>query len=197
MSATLAPLGLVPSYHPSGQMRANNYINGLSAAYATALYKGTPVTLNTSGQIVIGAVSAADILGSFAGVEYTDSTGRRIVSDYWPASQAVLAGSETWVWVYDDPLIVYTIQADGAVAQAAIGDQANFSATAGYLVTSGSTLTGRSSCGINATLAGATVQGTLRILGKDLSPDNDWGDAYTKVQVQIARHVYVGSKVAI
>jgi hypothetical protein len=178
-------------------MRANNYINGLSAAYATALYKGTPVTLNTSGQIVIGAVSAADILGSFAGVEYTDPTGRRVVSDYWPAAQAVLANTETWVWVYDDPLIVYTIQADGAVAQAAIGDQANFSATAGYLVTSGSTLTGRSSTAINATLAGAAAQGTLRIIGKDLSVDNEWGDAYTKVQVQIARHVYVGNKVAI
>lgn len=197
MSAVLAPRGLVPSYHPSGLIRANQYINGMSAAYGTALYKGTPVTLNTSGNIVIAAASAADMLGAFAGVEYTDPTGRRVVSDYWPAAQAVQAGSETWVWVYDDPNIIYTIQADGSVAQTALGDQMNFSLTAGYLVTSGSAQTGLSTTGVTAAPVGAGVQGMLRVLDKARNVDNDWGDTYTMLQVQVARHVFVGNKVAL
>src|SRR5512138_229807 len=107
MSATAAPFGLRPAYNPTGLDRAKKYT--IASAYGTAIFKGDPVILNTNGTITIGT-AAADLLGVFAGCEYTDAgTGKRVVSDYWPAAQAVAAGSETYAWVYDDPNNVYDV----------------------------------------------------------------------------------------
>lgn len=191
MSATLAGFGLRPVYHPSGIDRASVYT--IAAAYNTAIYKGSPVTLNTNGTITIGA-AAADFLGAFAGVEYVDVTGKPTYSNYWPASHTVLSGTTSTAYVYDDPNIVYEIQCDGSVAQTAIGDQADFTSAT---VASGSTSTGISSSTMSASLAGAGVQGQLRIVGFGLAPDNAVGDAYTVVRVTNARSQFVAVKVAI
>lgn len=189
MSAVSAPFGLRPAYNPTGLDRAKKYT--IASAYGTAIFKGDPVILNTNGTITVGT-AAADLLGVFAGCEYTDAgTGKRVVSDYWPASQAVLAGSETYAWVYDDPANVYDIQANGSIAQTAIGDQAD------VVMGAGSTLTGLSNTVISSTLAGAGVQAQLRIVGFNGDLSNAAGDAFTVVQVQIARHQFVANKVAI
>jgi hypothetical protein len=58
-------------------------------------------------------------------------------------------------------------------------------------------VTGLSNCSINHTLAGAGAQKQLRIMDLAPYPDNAWGDTYTIVRVQIARHQYVSNKVAI
>lgn len=189
MSATLAGFGLRPVYHPSGIDRASVYT--IAAAYNTAIYKGSPVTLNTNGTITIGA-AAADFLGAFAGVEYVDATGKPTYSNYWPASQTVLSGTTPTAYVYDDPNIVYEIQCDGSVAQTAVGDQADFTS-----VGTGSTSTGLSTATMSASLAGAAAQGQLRIVGFGLAPDNAVGDAYTVVRVTNARSQFVYNKVAV
>lgn len=191
MSATLAGFGLRPVYHPSGLDRASVYT--IAAAYGTAIYKGSPVILNTNGTITIGT-AAADFLGVFSGVEYVDATGKPTYSNFWPASQAVLSGTVPTAYVYDDPATVYEIQCDGSVAQTAIGDQADF--TSGT-VGNGSTSTGLSAATMSATLAGAAAQAQLRIVGFGLAPDNAVGDAYTVVRVTNARHQYIANKVAI
>jgi hypothetical protein len=189
MSLASAPFGFRPSYHPSGLDRASKY--AITGAYASVIYKGMPVILNTNGTIVQGT-AAADLLGVFAGCEYIDGSGKPTVSNYWPAAQAVLAGSVPVAWVYDDPDIVYEVQADGSVPAAAVGDQADVSN-----VTAGSTSTGLSAATLSATLAGAGVQAQFRIVGFGQYVDNTPGDAFTIVQVKLARSQFVANKVAI
>lgn len=193
MSASLFPFGMRPIWTQTGQVTPKAYQGGIASAYATAVYRGTPVVLTTSGTLNVAA-NGADMVGVFAGVEYTDSTGRRIYSPSWTAS-TVATNIIAWVW--DDPRIIFEAQVNGSAAQTAIGDQANFSAVAGYTVGAGTAATGISTMALDPTLAGAASQGMLRILDKSLYVDNDWGDAYTIVQVMIARHQYVSNKVAI
>ena len=90
MSATNAPFGLRPVYHPSGLDRAKALANGIASAYSTDILKGAPVKLTTSGTLNV-LTSTEALVGAFAGVEFTDSTGRRRVSNYWPASTVATA----------------------------------------------------------------------------------------------------------
>jgi hypothetical protein len=190
MSSTNAPFGLRPSFHPSGLDRAWSLVDGIASGYNTAILKGQPVQLNTSGNIVIAAITGA-FLGAFAGVEWTDTTGRRRVSNSWPANTAYVAGSCV-TYYYQDPAIVYDIQADGSLAQTALGDQCNFSA-----ITAGSTTTGLSQCTVSTTLAGATATGQMKIIGLTPGVDNAWGDSYTVVQVQVNQSQFNASVAAI
>jgi hypothetical protein len=190
MSATSAPFGLRPSFHPSGLDRAVALAGGIASGYNTGILKGQPVALNTSGNIV--ATAAGDAYqGAFAGHEYTDLSGRRQISNQWIANTAYQTGSEV-TYYYSDPNIVYDIQANGSLAQTSIGDQANFAS-----ITAGSTTTGLSQCMISTSLAGSGNVGDMRIIGLYNGVDNAWGDAYTVVQVQVSRSQYVATINAI
>jgi hypothetical protein len=189
MAQTNAPFGFQPSFHPSGLDRASPY--NIAAAYGTNLFKNQPVILNTNGTVVAGT-AAADLLGVLAGVEYTDPTGKPVYSPNWIASTATMAGTPIRAWVYDDPEIVYRVQADGTVAQAAVGDQADVTN-----VSSGSTSVGLSTATLSATLAGAGVQAQFRIIGISPDVDNAFGDPFVVLQVKLARSQYVANKVAI
>lgn len=189
MSAVSAPFGFRPVFHPSGQVRASLYT--IAAAYATAIFKGMMVALNTNGTIT-AAAAAADFLGVFAGCEYVDNTGRPVNSNFWPAGQLLQANNVPRAYVWDDEKTVFEAQANGSIAQTAIGDQTDV-----VNVGAGSTLTGLSSSGVSAALAGAGVQGQWRILAIPNYPDNAPGDAFTIVQVEIARSQYIANKVAI
>lgn len=192
MSATSAPFGLRPAFHPSGLDRAQALANGIqavstsgnvSAGYATTILKGQAVKMNTSGYIEIAAATGP-LLGAFAGVEWTDSTGRRRVSNYWPANESFQVGSVV-AYFYSDPNIVYEIQTDGTVDQTIIGDESNLSNH-----TAGSTTTGLSQATLSATPVGANGEAQLRIIDIAPYPDNAWGDDYVIVRVQIAEHQY-------
>jgi hypothetical protein len=186
MSATNAPFGLRPSFHPSGLDRAIALANGIASGYSTGILKGQPVALNTSGNI-IAATAGSAYQGAFAGHEWTDATGRRQISNQWTASTSYTTGSQV-TYYYSDPNIVYDIQANGSLAQTSIGDQANFAS-----ITAGSTTTGLSQCMISTSLAGSGSVGDLRIINLSPGVDNDWGDAYTVVQVQVSRSQYVAT----
>lgn len=190
MSSTSAPFGLRPSFHPSGLDRPVALANGIASGYSTGLLKGQPVALNSSG-VIITATAGSAFQGAFAGQEYTDTTGRRQVSNQWIASTAYTTGSQV-TYYYSDPNIVYDIQADGSLAQTSIGDQANFTN-----VSAGSTTTGLSQCTISTSLVGSSAVGDLRIIGLYNGVDNAWGDAYTIVQVQVSRSQFVATINAI
>ena len=178
MSSTNAPFGLRPAFHPSGLDRAQALAGGITSGYGSDILKGQPVKYATSG--VIQPAAAGDTFaGAFAGVEWTDSTGRRRVSNYWPANESFQVGSVV-AYFYNDPNIVYEIQADGSLAQTSVGDMADLSNT-----TDGSTTTGLSQCTLSTTLAGAG--NSAQMLIRDLAPypGNAWGDSYTIVRVTI------------
>ena len=187
MSSTNAPFGLRPAFHPSGLDRAQALANGIqavstsgnvSAGYATTILKGQPVKMNTGGYIVVAAAGDA-FLGAFSGVEWTDSTGRRRVSNTWPANESFLVGSVV-AYFYSDPNIVYEIQTDGTIAQTSVGDEADLSNT-----TAGSTTTGLSACTLNSTVTAAGSSAQMLILGLAPYADNAFGDAYVILQVKV------------
>jgi hypothetical protein len=199
MSATNAPFGLRPAYFPTGLERAQALANGIASGYSSNILKGQPVIYNASaGTIVVATAPAAGasaasypVTGSFQGVEWTDSTGRRRVSNYWPASTTAITGSVI-AYFYNDLNIVYEIQADGSMAQTTIGNEYNFSN-----ITAGSTTTGLSQATLSATGVGNGVQGQMRVVDIAQYPDNAWGDAYTIVRVQLAITQFYGAYTAI
>ena len=190
MSSTNAPFGLRPAFHPSGLDRATVLANGITSGYSSDILKGQPVKLDTAG-VIQPAAAGEQFVGAFAGVEWTDTTGRRRVSNYWPGATAYQTGSCV-AYFYTDPNIVYEIQADGSLTQAAIGDEYNISNA-----TAGSNVTGLSQCTIGTTAAGAGSVKQLRVINLAPYPDNAWGDSYTVVQVQISQHQYLANAAAI
>ena len=190
MTAVSAPFGFVPDNHISayGTRGESAYPGGISSAYASDIYKFQPVALTTAG--VLNPVSAnnVDFIGVFAGCEYTDSNGKRVVSDKWLASTVA---TEVVAYVWDDPGVIYEVQGDGSYAQTAVGDQVNITNFANQVSS-----TGRSAA-TAGTVVGVGVQGPFRGIGVSPRVDNAWGDAYTIIRVMIARHQYVAVKVAI
>lgn len=192
MSATLQPFGLKPIFNPGQYSSATRYDNGIASGYATGILKYQPVALNASGQIV-AATSGADFLGSFAGITYFDTFGIPHSVNQWVAGTVYQANQPLWVWVFDDPTIKFQIQCDAALAQS-LGGQLNFTAAN---IAAGSTTVGLSQATAQASSLTTSGQGQLRVTDLDLSIGNAWGDAFTIVQVQNARHQFVANKVAV
>lgn len=183
MSATNAPFGMLPIYHPTGLDRAYALAGGINSAFPSNILKGQAVKMQTSGCIA-PVTGIEPFLGAFDGVEYTDANGKRTVSNKWLANTVA---TDVVAYFYQDPGIFYAIQADGSVASTAVGDIANLT-TAN--LAAGNTTVGLSQATVSSTLQGAAGTGQLRILDKYLTPSNDWGDAFTVVQVQIAASQY-------
>ena len=220
MSSTFKPFGLKPVYHPSGLDRAvpfvgtNTFVAGSTYAAPYSLSSGqsffqfTPVAITTTGQLTIANQTATSgkVYGSFDGVEYTNSDGRRSVAKY--ASKTTLdASTDILFWIFADPALVYEIQCNGSVTTAAIGTEYNFDTTAGSLVTSGTAIgvggAGFSTTALLATAVAAGAQGQVRVvgLGREVAypagSNNAWGDTYTIVQVQIANNMFAAASVSI
>ena len=152
MSTTLKPFGLKPAFHPSGLDRAtpfagtNSYVTGTadySANYTLgageAFYQYQPVAVDDTGALTYAASTTDRLIGSFDGVEFTDSQGRRSVAK-WISKEALDASTDIIFWLFTDPALVYEIQATGSVPNTAIGKDFNFSATAGYTPVDGQTV---------------------------------------------------------
>jgi len=218
MSTVYQPFGLKPAYHPSGLDRAVPFVGtntfnpatGYSAPYSLSsgqsFYQYQPVGLNSSGQLAIGATAAATspLYGVFDGVEFTDSQGRRSVAK-WASKTTLDASTQIIFWIFQDPNIVYEAQVNGSVTSAALGSEYDFDATntpaVGYSIGNGGA--GFSQAALAATKNTSGTQGQVRVvgLGREVAypagSTNQWGDAYTIVQVTIANNSFVAPKVSV
>lgn len=185
MSTVSQPFGLRPAYSPSGILRPTAY--SILTGYAANILQSQPVKIGTNGTIQAAAIGDR-FIGTFQGVEFTDSDGRRRVSNKWTASQA---GTDIIAYVTLDPTIVYEIQANGSIAVTDIGKQADFTT-----ITAGSTVTGLSALMLDTATLTDTGNASLRIIDLAPAPDNDFGDNFTIVQVQISEHQNVADRAA-
>jgi len=220
MSTTLRPFGMKPVYHPSGLDRSvpfagtNSFVTGVSysAPYSLSagqsFYQYQPVGITSSGQLTIAATAAATspVYGVFDGVEYTTAEGRRTLGK--SISKASLdAASAIVFWIFQDPALVYEIQANGSVTSAAIGSQYNFSAATNQTTADGYTIgtggAGFSTTALAASAVASGAQGQVRVvgLGREVAyPSgelNNWGDTYTIVQVEISNNTFRAPKVSV
>ena len=183
MSTTSAPFGFQPAYHASGFVRPAAFTLANNAAVTLLQYQ--PVKITTDG--VINPAAAGDaFVGTFMGVEFTDSDGRRRVSNKFIANTPA---TDITCYITIDPAIVYEIQANGSMAVTTIGNQYDFGGA-----TAGSTVVGLSQAFLDtatAVTSGGTAQ--MRVIGITPGPDNNWGDSYTIVQVQISEHQNVAT----
>lgn len=208
MSLAYNPYGLAPVAHESGIVRPAFGSGGgqplggytIASGYANNIFQNSPIQIDratpTSNIILAAAQGAAaasvpaasQILGTFQGVEFTLGTGRRTVSPFWPAGTVPFAGSQTVAWITRDPRIRYEIQANGSVPATAMGALCSITTNGSA---NGNTTTGFSTVGLD-TAQGFTQSGTnlnqLRIVGFSQRIDNNPGDAFTQVIVEIAGH---------
>ena len=192
MSSTSAPFGLRPAFHPSGLDRAQALANGIASTYGSDILKGQPVKYNAGAGTIVIATVGAIWSGAFAGVEWTDTTGRRRISNYWPATTSYQTGS-CIAYFYNDQNIVYEIQSDATIAQTSIGNAYNFSNIA-----NGSNVTGLSQCTLGvSTAVGNGNPGDMRVVDIAPYPDNAWGDSYVIVRVVNSRSQFFGTVNAI
>jgi hypothetical protein len=220
MSATFQPFGLKPAYHPSGLDRAvpfvgtNTYVPGTTYSAPYSLSSGQsfwqfqPVAVTSSGQLTIAnqTASSGKVYGVFDGVEYTNSDGRRSVAKY-AAKTTLDASTNIIFWIFTDPALVYEAQVNGSATSAAIGTEYNFDTTAGSTVTDGYAIgnggAGFSTTALLATAVGTGNQGQVRVvgLGREVAypagNTNQWGDAYTIVQVQISNNQFAAPSVSV
>ena len=185
MSTISQPFGLRPSYSPSGVVRPTAYT--IATGYGTNILQNQPVKIGTDGTVQAAAIGDR-FIGTFQGVEFTDSDGRRRVSNKWTASTAA---TDIVAYVTLDPSIVYEIQANGSIAVTDIGKQADFTT-----ITAGSTVTGLSALMLDTATLTDSGNASLRIIDLAPGPDNAFGDSYTVVQVQIAEHQNVADRAA-
>jgi hypothetical protein len=220
MSATFQPFGLKPAYHPSGLDRAvpfvgtNTYVPGTTYTAPYSLSTGQsfwqyqPVAITTTGQLTIANQTAASgkVYGVFDGVEYTNSDGRRSVAKY--ASKLTLDASTNIVfWIFSDPALVYEAQVHGSATANAVGTEYNFDTSTGYTTADGYAIgnggAGFSTTALLATPVGTGNQGQVRVvgLGREVAypagNTNQWGDAYTIVQVQISNNQFAAASVSV
>ncbi len=186
MPSTSAAFGLRPAFHPSGVVRP--VAMTIESGYNANILQFQPVLISSTGNIQAAGASTP-FVGSFMGVEFTDTDGRRRVSNKWTASTSA---TDIVAYVTTDPAIVYEIQSDATLTIADIGSQMDFDS-----VTAGSTTTGLSAAMLD--VASKTTSGNALCRVVNLQPDvnNAWGDAYVVVQVQISEHQFVADRAAI
>ncbi len=185
MSSTSAAFGLRPAFSPSGIIRP--VAMTIESGYGANILQFQPVIISTTGNIQAAGASTP-FVGTFMGVEFTDTDGRRRVSNKWTAG---LSATDIVAYVTTDPSIVYEIQSDATLTIADIGSQMDFDS-----VTAGNTTVGLSQAMLD--VASKTTSGSALCRVVNLSPEinNAWGDAYVIVQVQISEHQFVADRVA-
>jgi hypothetical protein len=200
MPSISAPFGFRPSFHNSGQMRPKEYT--ITSAYPTNIFSGDPVKLTDNGVIQLGTsdgsrggtVAGVTLLGTLAGVEYRDSTGKPTISPYWIGSTTA---TEIIAYVYDDPETLFEAQytnpgtAGTDTVQTAVGEQCDFT---GFAAPGGSTRTGLSSTQLGVIETGT---GQFQITGFAYNINQSLTDAFVVATVRINEHAYKASTTSI
>lgn len=187
-----APFGLRPVRHKSGAP-----YNGAATRYyvpasdSTAIYIGGLVKLAGSADAngiasVTGNVATADfVVGVVVGVDVptADSTIYRAAS------------TERYVFVADDPDLIFWVQEDSVGEDMVVGDVGSTADLTGF--TAGSTTSGRSTIEIDSSTAGGTTgDHDVQILGLAQTPDNAIG-SNAVWEVRLLNHAKSGDVVGV
>lgn len=190
MSSAAAAFGFRPSFHNSGQIRPKAYV--IATGYAANLFSGDPVKLVDAGVVQLGTsdgtrsgtTDGIALLGVFAGVEYTDSSGKPVTTNYWPASTAA---TNIRCYVYDDPETLFDVEypnpAPATTVQTAVGEECDWTVAS----PGGATSTGLSNTYLTVIMA---TSGQFQITGFGYGVDNALTDAYVVATVRINEHHY-------
>jgi hypothetical protein len=193
MSASNAPFGFRLARQPSVHGAARPF--PIASGLAVNLFSGDAVKLSgtAAGEGTIdlatadgtrnSSVAGIPVLGIFVGCEYTDSTGKPVKTNMWPASTVA---TNAIAWVVEGDQNEFVVQADGAIAKADIGTQCDLTDIFDGVIVGGSTMTGLSVMTVSATPIADDAQGAFQVIDFVEDGLNTAGDAYTQVIVRIA-----------
>lgn len=139
----------------------------IASDYTTAIYKGGIVIPLAAGTIAISDQAVAP-LGVFNGCEYVDSnTGKTVFSNHWPGSNnaSVDTNHPVKAFVFDNPMQLYVVAADGTNTNRATALADVFSNCDMASVNSGSNNTGQASDMLDISSAATTANLDVRIVG--------------------------------
>jgi hypothetical protein len=184
-----APNGFVPVRHLNGG--TVRYTGGYSidSGEASDLFLGDVVILDTAtgdgNNIVPYAAAGGDIVGIFAGCQYTAANGDVVWAKQWVSGTATLGGVNAEAFVYVDPNIVFSVQFQGTLVAADVNSFADAA------VAAGNAANGISAFELDSTV-GAT--GQFQIIGLADAPDGifkaDISAANPRVEVIAAEHIH-------
>jgi hypothetical protein len=168
--------------------------------YTTAIYNGGIVVPASTGTIIITDQAIAP-LGVLGGVEYVDSvTGKTTHLNYWPGSNAVSVDTNHPVkaYVYDDPMQLFSVVADGTNTNRATALADVFINCDMASVNNGSTNTGKSSDMLDISTAATTNTLDVRIVGLYEDEGNtDYSAAGHQYIVRLNGHFNTGTTIAV
>jgi len=148
-----------------------------------AIFQGDLVTIVNGYVVKFLPATHAAALGVFNGCFYVDpTTGKPTWKNYYPGSVNITSGKIV-ADVLDDPSQLFIVQADGVVAQANIGKNAD------VIGTGGSTTTGVSTMELNTATIADTAALNLKIVGLWNVPGNELGE-FAVLVVKINEHLY-------
>lgn len=188
MPSTASPYGVrVISDQTGVAPRPWRIPNGITSGLASNIFKGQPVKMDPVTGTITPCTNPGgtpdQLLAIFDGVDYTPLGGRPAVSPFWASGTVVNTGEDFLVYLF--PLWIpgyrLQVQADGSVAQTALGQGFNFSN-----LSAGNTTTGQSACTVASAGVAAGSQAQLAFTEFATGIDNTIGDAYTDMIFTVA-----------
>ena len=152
-------LGGGPSIQGQGQYK-------IDAGHSTTIYKGETVKIS-SGDVVGGNGSAADIVGVLNGIFFNAATTLKpTFSNFYKATITPANSEDTTAFVIDDPFQQYVVAADTATGVATFLETYDMNASAG------SDTTGKSSSTLDIATTSANGK-QFRLLRSAEDPENE------------------------
>lgn len=147
--------GFVPSRHLNGGSHFRSHRYPVNASAATGLFMGDPCYLSAG---YVKPITTDDLNQKILGViKACYASNQKPLTFSQPTRGPFLQASTAgWVDVYDDPGIVYRVQADATASQADVGKTVDVTASGG-----GNTATGYSRMEIDISTASAASEGSL------------------------------------
>ena len=185
-----APYGLVPVNRIDGMAYAGATRQiPIAASYATAIFFGDTVKLDTSGFLVADTgTNNATPVGVLVGCQYVNSSGQKVQGQYYPAA-ASTSTNYAMAYVVDDPMVAFKVAVVSAGTTMATVGRAVVGANMALVQNTGSTVTGDSNVAVLSTSAATTNTLPVRVI--DVVPETATGaDAFAEVIVKINTHQY-------
>lgn len=188
MSSTASPYGFRPVNLLGGiDFSGSTRLMKMTNSYGTAIGYGDAVKVVAAGTVEKDTgTTAMTPVGVFLGCTYTDPNTKQLTfKQNWVASTS---STDNYAYVLDNPTAVFAIQADGSVAQTAMGDNA-------AVVQNAVTSSGNSAVALSASSVNTTSTLPLRIIGFVNGPFSAVGDSYTDCLVvwNFGTHQYLNA----
>ena len=184
------PYGLRPLGNLSATGAQKQYGYTIDDNQSGAIFQGDLVTVVAGFLVKFAPATHVSAVGVFNGCFYNDPTTQKPTwKNYYPGSINITTGTIS-ASVIDDPSQLFTIQVNGTMTRAAIGNNADVTGS-----TTGSTVTGVSAMTLDFSTQGTGAALNLKIVGLYDLPNNELG-ANAQVVVKINEHRYGSAGVA-